>query len=477
MLTRRKLIAGGACLAGAAALAAVPFVRRRAGRNVLFIIADALRADRILCDAAIDGRPQALMPNLRRLYGSGLAFSSAVAPSSWTPVCVGCILHNASPFDARYSPSDGWSVAGQTSLPREAAQLGYQTSAFSANALLDAPIIRSAFDHLTILAGKRAAPNELASVSGKPSCESLNEHVIAFLDAMPRSRPFFAYVHYMDTHEVYYTPFRVLTRFGTTFNGEIFPTRVNNYIRRKAAALPHVAVHGVTYEDTELSPVPMATAIAELRTYYNAAAMALDAGIAALLDRLDAQGLLDDTLVVISADHGEKLADDTEEDVHTFGHAQGLTQEELRVPLIIWRKGDPVAVTIDRTVGSSAVLNAFIRGYLRGRSTGETIAEAEYLGPAVSYLNWSGFNGFSVVSGQTKVTGRFSAELDPVGVACYGVSMGAASDKPVLPAEDAERAISDAIALVGRRATQPLDAAAMSVQDRERLRALGYLGQ
>lgn len=68
------------------------------------------------------------------------------------------------------------------------------------------------------------------------------------------------------------------------------------------------------------------------RTYWNAIAYN-DRLIAALLDRLQTLGVLEDTLVVITADHGESLFDDG-----FLGHGHMLNRQQTHIPFVL---GDP----------------------------------------------------------------------------------------------------------------------------------------
>lgn len=80
-------------------------------------------------------------------------------------------------------------------------------------------------------------------------------------------------------------------------------------------------------------PGKPAGAPADRESYLRSLAYA-DSVLARLLDRLDARGLLEDTLVVAVADHGESFGEHG-----TFVHNNGLFEEEALVPLVLWAKG------------------------------------------------------------------------------------------------------------------------------------------
>src|SRR6185295_7400852 len=69
------------------------------------------------------------------------------------------------------------------------------------------------------------------------------------------------------------------------------------------------------------------------RTYWNAVAYD-DRLIGALIERLRRLGVLDDTLVIVTADHGESLFDDG-----FLGHGHMLNEQQTRIPFILGRPG------------------------------------------------------------------------------------------------------------------------------------------
>jgi hypothetical protein len=62
----------------------------------------------------------------------------------------------------------------------------------------------------------------------------------------------------------------------------------------------------------------------------------VDALIGGLLERMEAQKLLDDTIVVITGDHGEEFNDTKD---NSWGHTGNFTTYQTRVPLIVYVPG------------------------------------------------------------------------------------------------------------------------------------------
>jgi len=82
--------------------------------------------------------------------------------------------------------------------------------------------------------------------------------------------------------------------------------------------------------------VPLSEAdIAHLRDHYDGGALAADLQVGRFLEALDARGLLENTLVIATSDHGEDLHDHG-----FFNHRAVLRDSTTRVPLVLW--GAPV---------------------------------------------------------------------------------------------------------------------------------------
>ena len=75
----------------------------------------------------------------------------------------------------------------------------------------------------------------------------------------------------------------------------------------------------------------------QVRALYNGAVAAADAAIGRLLQGLHDEGLADDTIVVLLADHGENLYDETGRGMGHGDHLEG--SHSLQIPLLIY---DPV---------------------------------------------------------------------------------------------------------------------------------------
>ena len=127
-------------------------------------------------------------------------------------------------------------------------------------------------------------------------------------------RPWFLFVNFMEAHSPYY---RAPERFARAYLNEGEPTENVRAILDDTTA--HVYHSGVSEADAE-----------ELWRIYLGGVAYQDWLLGELLGELKAQGLADDTLVVITSDHGETFGWNG-----LLGHGQDVNDALVRVPLAV----------------------------------------------------------------------------------------------------------------------------------------------
>jgi arylsulfatase A-like enzyme len=150
-------------------------------------------------------------------------------------------------------------------------------------------------------------------VAGKPrpyvSAEVITNDVLAFLEET--DIPFFCWTHYMDVHHPCHPPVSYRERFGV---GDVTQTKVSEW-----------------YSALLREPETLSEAeIDAMERLYDASVAYTDDQFARIIDTLRRQGRFEDTLVVITSDHGELFGDHGE-----YGKPERLYDELLRVPLVI----------------------------------------------------------------------------------------------------------------------------------------------
>lgn len=289
--------------------------------NVLLLVLDTVRA----LELSGYGYPRPTSPQLDALARDGVRFDRAVATAPWT------LPTHASLFTGRFQRdlSVSWNVALDTVPPTLAEHfgaMGYATGGFVANLRFttrdyglgrgfevysDYAVSWSQLAGSTMLGrwlviAWNAAANQYV-VPGRKDATAVVDEFLAW-QSTGKARPFFAFLNLFDAHE----PYAPDAPYDLRFALEEPPTRALEVGRRHSPA--------------ELQG---------LRDAYDGAIASLDAQIGRLLAELEARGVLDNTIVVVTADHGEEFA----EHGHV-SHGNGLHFPALHVPLfVVWPKG------------------------------------------------------------------------------------------------------------------------------------------
>lgn len=249
-----------------------------AGRNLLIVTLDTLRFDRL----GSYGSKAGLTAHLDRLASEGIRFERVLAHVPLT------LPTHTSLFTSLYPTAHGVHDNGtfrvNASLPTLATTLqsaGYRTGAFVGAFVLDARFgLNRGFDVYDDYYGEKRGILSLAQLE-RPA-----DAVVAPAERWigTGETPWFAWVHLYDAHAPYRPP--------------------PEFARRSAGDL------------------------------YDGEVAFIDATLGGFLDRLSASGRLDETLVVVLADHGESLGDHGERTHGTFAY-----DSTLRVPWILWGRG------------------------------------------------------------------------------------------------------------------------------------------
>lgn len=154
-------------------------------------------------------------------------------------------------------------------------------------------------------------------------CEELNARAIEWLQAYGRSsQPFFLFIHYWDTHWPYAPPQRYHSLF---YDGDPYDPE-NHSLEPWWTHHPLGAAARNIWMRT---PNGLITDADYVRALHDQEIRYLDDGISQMLEMLDRLGLAENTLVLLTGDHGESM---TEHDI--FFEHHGLYDTTLHVPLL-----------------------------------------------------------------------------------------------------------------------------------------------
>ena len=199
---------------------------------------------------------------------------------------------------------------------------GYHTAIFSAHRayLHERCPLWDAFDEAQ-LAEQRRQETLL------PTFGDINSDVLPWLEQAPQ-QPFFLYVHAVDTHMPH-----VLEH---PFDRWLDPTYSTDH-------LEGVGIRQVVWRQDGRPFTPADKQF--FQASHDGSLSYADHQIGLLLDKLAEEDLLHNTIIIIGSDHGDALG----EDGRTVGHSRaGLSDEVLRVPLVIAGPGIPEGVRVDR---------------------------------------------------------------------------------------------------------------------------------
>lgn len=289
--------------------------------NVLLIVVDTLRADRL----GIFGDSRSLTPFLDEFATSAYVFRAAYAASSFTTPSV------ASLMTGRH-PSRHGAVGHSSSLPEKELTLaellrerGYATAGFTANILLRPERgYGQGFDHYVAL-----PTVEFEDVQIPARGRRVNQSALAWLDGRETdgAEPFFLYLQYMEPH-VPFAPSRAALEW--VFGEQA----VSVDVKAASCQMSWCALNPLEEEHRRLA-----------EGVYDAEVFDLDAALRELFLGLERRGVLERTIVVVTSDHGEEFLEHG-----GLGHGRSLYDELIRVPLLIRMPGQTQRVDLGAVV-------------------------------------------------------------------------------------------------------------------------------
>jgi choline-sulfatase len=319
-----------------------------APRHIVFITIDTLRADRV----GSYGRRDAATPNLDRLAREGALAPQATAQTPLTRPSHTTIFTGRYP--AEHGVRDNVSAALSTDVPTLAEQFathGFQTAAFISS---------------VVLSSQSGLSRGFQTYSEKFGDEGADD--ARFLNTVQR-------------------------------RGDIPTGEAIDWLRAHAADRTFLWLHLYDPHDPYEPPEPFASRFAE-RPYDGEVAWS-DELVGRIDGALDAAGIRDESLTIVTSDHGEGLGEHGES-IHGFF----IYESTLRVPFIARGPGIPAGTRLDATLrqvdlfptlldlaglprSGAVVSGRSVAGALRGRQTlREEPSFAESLTPLVHY-GWS----------------------------------------------------------------------------------------
>jgi arylsulfatase len=274
------------------------------GANVVVIIMDATRADHVGCY----GYRRDTTPTLDGLAKQSVVFARHFSQSAETKSSTACLL-TSQYCDTNLADGPRSLIPGTFTMEAGLRRAGFHTLLISAN-LKASPLYGIGADFRDSIWERQLEP--LGRKGEEPF--SLTPAVLrAFSDWLGhnQSERFFAYIHLLPPHYPYAQPAEFTGRFAGL-----------EPIGFKPGELP--------FPEMVPRPFPTPPALPEWINLYDANLRYSDWAVTELIKQLQERRLLDKTLLIVTADHGEAFG----EHGHVW-HGRSVYDEACHIPLLI----------------------------------------------------------------------------------------------------------------------------------------------
>lgn len=312
--------------------------------NIILISIDSLRADHL----SLYGYSLNTSPNLDEFAKDAVVFDNSIGTAPGSLASVPAIL------SGKYSTHHNVTLLNQelssklTTLPKILKAKGYNTAGFVSVVYIKAKYgfgqdfitykdridffewahTREEFGLRQTLEAFIPGYSSLMKQDADKAAPELNKDVFRWLDKN-KDNPFFMYIHYYDPH----APFNLGKEFRTTNDTRDYFELEEYYKNQKRY---------------EYVPKDVIDAVINL---YDAEIMYVDQYIGKLLNKLYELDIKNNTMIIITADHGEEFYDHG-----YFFKSSTLYQEIIHIPLIIYYPKEFNPRRIEETVSHVDIL-------------------------------------------------------------------------------------------------------------------------
>lgn len=285
--------------------------RRPLASNVVVVLVDTLRADHL----SLYGYARETSPNLDRIARDrGVVFDNVRAQAPCTFPSVNSLMTSRSAVHFVRPESNDFSIPPE--VPSVASMLrdrGFATAAVSAS-----PIVRSTPSAENPSGGFGAGFGLFDESCYWSTAPCVTYRALELLEAL--EQPFFLYLHYMDPHD----PYRLVRPEDYRFSGESPPGPDQEYLSAgdpnpfAARLYQSEGRHGLEPEELSF-----------LVDRYDDEIRYWDRWFDALVTGIGRLGRLEDTVIVVVADHGEEFLEHGD-----LKHCRNLFDTSIRVPMV-----------------------------------------------------------------------------------------------------------------------------------------------
>ena len=300
--------------------------RTTPARNVIVLLIDTLRADKM---HPWNPRSRVRTPTIDALAQQGTIFELAHSVENWTKPSVASVLTGLYPQTHLARAMESELPAGALMLSEHLKAKGFTTSMFGANGYVsDRFGFNQGWDHYTnfIRENKNTDAENVFLEAGN------------WIEAN-KSQRFFTYIHTIDPHVPYDPPSEYLRMYDARadYAGIVQPRMTGDLLEQAKRRPPTV-----TFNQSDVT---------RLTALHDGEITQHDAVFGRFLERLRTLGVLDNTLIVITSDHGEEFNEH-----ESWGHGHSVYEELLHVPLLVRLPGAvPANQRIAQAVGTLSI--------------------------------------------------------------------------------------------------------------------------
>ena len=265
------------------------------------------------------GAARETTPNLNRLAKRSVVFDNAFTTASWTLPAHTSMMTGRYPLSISADPTSTSIYHGASrTLPEILRENGYATAAFTSGFFVsEAHGFRRGFDHyfelpFSVKEGRTAPQN----IPKGPSAERLLGWVGDWGDT---DKPFFVFFHTFECH-TYYLDRRYVEEGKGGRAKDIFQVHPD-------PVFAPFCWSGLDASDEEKN---------HLLALYDGGVAAADELIGAIVSGLEGLGLMDETVLIITSDHGEEFWGNTN---RSAAHGHTLYDDVVRIPFLWYEPG------------------------------------------------------------------------------------------------------------------------------------------
>jgi arylsulfatase A-like enzyme len=343
------------------------------------IVVDTLRADHL----GVYGYPKSTSPKVDEFAAQSFVFDRMYSQAPWTKPSI------ASLFTSLYPPqhlvlhegTENQLADSLTTLAEVLKAAGYRTLAASQN------------PHVRANTGFSQGFDEFHGIPGyKSSIGEMVQKNMQFLNAAGE-QPTFIYLHFLDPHGPYDPPPALRKKFigeQQTDNLSVKRGRVAGLLKGE-------------FPKKSIGPADLQY----LEALYDAEIHSVDDSIGRILKQLQDHGVRENTLVIITADHGEEFLDHG-----TIKHGYQLFEEVIQIPLIFsvpggiaGRNQSAIVEHVDLMPTVLDFLGIEAPSELQGRSLRSLLEDPATQTDRTAYIgsSWRGIERFAVRQGDWKL--------------------------------------------------------------------------